>query len=509
MSQKRKISFADLASTFGRAAPIYNPQPVNHPPVLTPQQEAAKAQEDKRRQEIARRQAKRPTDRTIAEDLTDVCIGDGVERYRKLRDLERKLDAVMMQKRLDVSEGVGTSSSTREGTLRVWISNTAEGQPWQVIEEGGGAFGEDGTFDFGDNSQARYRVKIEARLLPDLEEADGEQDGAGDAMEQDGAEPKKKATMLPQPNEKTKLSHFFKQITIDFDRPASLQPDGFASIEWKKAQVNNPQIPATDPEANFDCLEFERKSDEEINVTIKLTRDELPERFKLSKPLADLLDTEESSRAGVVAGIWEYVRANGLQEDDEKRSIVCDERLKAVFEGHETLLFPHVPDMVLRHLQPLPPICLPYTIRVDKDYISPSDESATASAPTIYDIRVPLPSPLIRQMQAIHSSPSHLASLRAITQLDDDLALMVQKVNHTNAKRKFYDSLARDPTSFIKRWVSSQQRDLEVILAEGGRGNGVEEWAGEEFRKGGKDSIWAGTLAKESVGLWLARQKAH
>lgn len=180
-----------------------------------------------------------------------------------------------------------------------------------------------------------------------------------------------------------------------------------------------------------------------------------------------------------------------------------------VFAGADTIYFPHVPEQILVHLSPLPQVRLQYTIRVDKDYISPSDDSATASAPTIYDVRIPLPSPLRRQMQSIHSSPSHLANLRVITQLDDDLALMVQKINHTNAKRKFYDSLARDPTSFIKRWVSSQQRDLEVVLAEGGRGNGVEEWAGEEFRRGGKDSMWGGTLAKESVGLWLARQKAH
>lgn len=330
MSQKRKITFADLESTLHRVAPIYNPQAPGHAPPLSAAQEAARQQEELRRREVARRQSKKPTDRTIADDLSDVCIGDGVQRYRKLRDIERKLDAVMMQKRLDVSEGVTTSSSKREGILRIWISNTAEGQPWQVIEDGGGAFGEDGTFDFGENSQARYRVKIEGRLLPDPEQMDDDEDKDGEAMDHDGAEIKKKPTMLPQPNEKTKLSHFFKHITIDFDRPASLQPDGFGSIEWKKPQMTNPPGSSTDSEANFDCLEFERKSDEEINVTINLTRDETPERFKLSKPLADLLDTEENDRAGVVAGIWEYVRANGLQEDDEHRRIVCDERLRAV-----------------------------------------------------------------------------------------------------------------------------------------------------------------------------------
>lgn len=111
-------------------------------------------------------------------------------------------------------------------------------------------------------------------------------------------------------------------------------------------------------------------------------------------------------------------------------------------------------------------------------------------------------------MRAIHSSPSHLATLKAITQIDDDIALLIQKIQHVNAKRKFYDALARDPASFLKRFTSSQQRDLQVILAEGGRGFGDEGYAGEEFRRGGTDGVWGGALARESVGLWLARQKA-
>jgi SWI/SNF-related matrix-associated actin-dependent regulator of chromatin subfamily D len=29
-------------------------------------------------------------------------------------------------------------------------------------------------------------------------------------------------------------------------------------------------------------------------------------------------------------GVWDYVRVMGLEEDDEKRSFDCDDRLKAV-----------------------------------------------------------------------------------------------------------------------------------------------------------------------------------
>lgn len=468
-----------------------------------------------RRAEAIKRQARKPTDLDLPEDLADVCIGDGVERYNKMRELERKLDAAMMAKRLQIQEGF-PGNKYREGVMRVWISNTAEGQPWQVMEEGGESFGADGTFDFGDNSHARYRCKIHGRLLPDPEDEliqeelaslRGNKEDDGDA-----ATEKKKKTMMPLPGEKTRLSHFFKSITIEFDRPASLQPDGFSTIEWKKPTQANPSTQAQGANdnnaADFDDLIFERKSDEDMNVTINFVRDESPERFTLSPELADLLDTAEDTRAGVVEGIWEYIRAFGLQEDEENRRIVCDESLKKVFKT-ESLYFPYIPDQILPHLTPLKPIKLPYTIRVDKAYLSPpADSKIAASQATVYDIRVQVPTALQRQMRAIHSSPSHLANLKKINQINDDLALMIQKIKHLHAKHKFQEGLAKDPAGFIKRWTSSQERDLEIILAEGGRGFGDEGYVSEEFRRGGEDGVWGGPLAKESVALWLARQKA-
>lgn len=329
-AQKRKISFADLETTFRRAGPVYAPAQAGHAQAQYAQQQQQSQREEQeklRRAEAAKRISRKPTDRNIPDELSAVCIGDGVERYHKLRDVERKLDAVMMQKRFDVAEGL-TSSMKKEGILRVWISNTAEGQPWQVMDEGGSGMGDDGTFDFADNSQATYRVKIEGRLLEDPEDKDEEEHKDPDAMDQDSAPAQKKTSSLP--NTRTKLSHFFKSMTVEFDRAPALQSDGFSSIEWKKPVPASPAVPSSDAESSFDCLEFERKGDEEMSVTINLVREELPERYKLSKQLADLLDTEEEDRAGVVAGIWEYVRAMGLQEDEENRRIVCNTQLREV-----------------------------------------------------------------------------------------------------------------------------------------------------------------------------------
>jgi SWI/SNF-related matrix-associated actin-dependent regulator of chromatin subfamily D len=430
------------------------------PAVSQAAQAQQQAQEEARRREAARRQARKPTDLDIDDDLAEATITDAAILYRKLRDQEKRLDAIMTKKRLDILEGT-SGQMPSEGVLRLFISNTAEGQPWQMANDDGNAgFNDDGTFDFADNNQARYRVKIEGKLL----------EGSDDILE----DSELKSTLPPMAP--IKMSHFFKRVTVDFNRPAALQSNEFNKVEWLKK----------DGEADVDCIAFGRKSDEELQITINLYLDEQPERFKLSSQLAWILDMDTATRADVVQGIWDYARLFKLTDP-----------------------FPNLPELILEHLSPLEPIKLPYTIRIDKDYIAPEDESIPPSKYMIYDIRVKVPSTTKRLMQAIISSPRHMANLKKITQVNDDTALLLEKARHLNSKRKFLLSLSQDPATFVKRWTSSQQRDLEIILAEAGRGGGDEGYAGEEFRRGGKDGAWGTDLAREAVGLWLARQKNH
>jgi SWI/SNF-related matrix-associated actin-dependent regulator of chromatin subfamily D len=101
--------------------------------------------------------------------------------------------------------------------------------------------------------------------------------------------------------------------------------------------------------------------------------------------------------------------------------------------------------------------------------------------------------------------PNYTAMLRQVVALDDQLAILIQAINQSKARYSFHSSMAQDPVRFIKKWTSSQKRDLEVILGETTKGGG-DEWLPEEFRRGGKDSIWASDLVRESVGLMVARR---
>jgi len=297
---------------------------------------AATREAEQKAKDSAKNRAKAPTDKTIPDGVEDIIIGDGVKQYKDMREIERRLDAVMMRKRLDLAE-IKPQSHERSRTLRIWISNTAETQPWQ------GRRLEEDAFDFNTGMEGSFKVKIEGRVLDDGktnadsdDEADDETAKANghpdnpDEMDHDGPSDSTKTPAATSTKPRPKLSHFFKRITVEFDRGKDLHSDGVVPFEWKKPSNIPPNATTLPATADFDCLEFERKSDENVNCTVSLYRDETPECFAVSKDLMEIVDLEEGTRDRVVTGIWDYARALNLQQDDEKRLIQCDDRLRAV-----------------------------------------------------------------------------------------------------------------------------------------------------------------------------------
>lgn len=455
--------------------------------------------------EAAQRRARKPTDKNIPDGLEDVIIGEGVGQYKNLRELEKRLDAAVVRKRLDIQDSI-SKTVKKYRTLRIWITNTVENQPWQGAGNNPGS--------------GRYKVRIEGRLLDDTSDPTAQEDDdaaegdatGDDAMDQDkeGEQSKKSESKL-QPQ---RFSHFFKTINIDFDKPANAIPEEVKSVNWSKPQAG-PNATSAPANAEFDSIQFSRNSQENLNVTLSLVRDESPERLKLSKELAEVLDVEEETRSGIVLGIWDYIRAMELQEDEEKRTVRCDHRLRSVntsveriYEalltlfyqifGREQMFFPQIPESIASHTSPVEPIKLPYTIRVDEDFHKDP-------TPTIYDIQVAVEDPLRAKMMALIQNQQYAAGMQKISLLDDQVALIVQALTHSRARHSFFTALSKDPANFVKRWVNSQRRDLETIMGDitsGGDTNGP------EFRRGGDGSVWDTDVAREAVRYMLARPEA-
>jgi len=120
-------------------------------------------------------------------------------------------------------------------------------------------------------------------------------------------------------------------------------------------------------------------------------------------------------------------------------------------------------------------------------------------SPQVHDITIFIDDPIRQKMHAVMQSPSYIGMLREISTIDDHIAVLVQAINHSKAKRDFWRSLAEDPADFVKRWVSSQKRDLDTLSGEA-PGRMVEE---DEVHKA---TQWRERVA-ESVYLLLAKQR--
>ncbi|KAM3512784.1 hypothetical protein MY11210_003569 [Beauveria gryllotalpidicola] len=468
-----------------------------HPAVpLTQAQMAQQQQAQAQAAELAKRRSRKPTDKNIPDGVEDSIVNpESAQRYRDLKDIERLLDATITRKRLDVLDNTQHPTKLTK-TLRIWISNTVQDQVWQ----GNGPTSD--SFDFSGAAEASYRVKIEGRLLDDEASEDeiGKPSAANAATEDNDVKMDEDAVTTERSgiSNKSKLSHFFKAMTVDFDR-SRFRNGAEQSVEWKKPdaalrQPNGPNLPAA---ADFDEITFKRNGDENANVTINLFRQEIPEQYQFSSELVDVVDMKEGTQQEAVMGLWEYIRQRSLQEDEEKRNFRCDELLKKVVRG-DVGFIPMLNEYVAQNLRPLPPVSLPYTIRVDEEFHKNPQ-------PTIYDIQVAISDPLRASLQEVINNPQYLAMLKDISGLDEQLARLVQAVSASKAKHTFMKSLGDDPATFVRNWLSSQKRDLEVIMGEGS--NGGDNGYGDEWRRGGSNSVWATQTARESVNVLLSRQR--
>lgn len=338
------------------------------PPRYTAEQTAFQAQNTKAQMDanMASRKARAPTDLNLPDGIEETVIGDGVQQYKKLQEIEGKLDATMMRMRLQIQDDMFRRPKYYR-TLRIFIWNTVKDQPWQL----GGL--EQNAFDFNTDLQGSYKIFINGKLLPEEDPIEAESDADSGSEDEsihadrenrddamvtgEGAKHKKRKaqaddevpedTDKPSPiQSKTRLSHFFKAITVDMHRDShiQLQPDGTTTLEWKKPPPQ-PNAQTLVQDADFDILDFERKGEENINCTVNFFLDEEPERYQLSPALARICDEKAEDRATIMWKLWQYINAHGLLQDEEKKTISCDELLRAVRgSSHSTIPYFNIPN---------------------------------------------------------------------------------------------------------------------------------------------------------------------
>lgn len=326
------------------------------------------------------------------------------QAYMDLLAFERKLDATIMRKRLDIQEALKRPMKQKR-KLRIFISNTF--YPSKEPIEGGDAAAAEGTV-------ASWELRVEGRLLEDTKS---------------------------EPNKiKRKFSSFFKSLVIELDKDL-YGPDNHL-VEWHRTHTTQ----------ETDGFQVKRPGDRNVRCTILLLLDYQPLQFKLDPRLARLLGVHTQTRPVIISALWQYIKTHKLQDSHEREFINCDKYLEQIF-GCPRMKFAEIPQRLNPLLHPPDPIVINHVISVEG--------GAESKQTACYDIDVEVDDTLKNQMNNFLLST---ASQQEIQGLDSKIHETVDTINQLKTNREFFLSFAKEPQTFIHRWIVSQTRDLKVSM---------------------------------------------
>lgn len=327
--------------------------------------------------------------------------------YSQLVELEDRVDAILCRKKIDMLETL-KSPSRFQKTLRIHVFNTFANQT-------------PANSDSVSAEPASWSLKIIGRIL-----GDGQKLGVS----------------CP------KFSSFFKKITVYLDQ--NLYPDNHV-ILWDSSR--SPAL--------HEGFEIKRKGDKELTAIIRLEMNYVPEKFKLSPALQEVLGFEVETRARVLAALWHYIKTRKLQLPHDTSTFTCDPPLRKIF-GEEKLKFSLVPQKINPHLTAPQPIHLEHRIKLSGN--SPAGN-------TCYDVLVDVPFTLQKELSTFLSD---LEKNKEIDAYDDTISTAIKKIHEHQRRRAFFLGFSQSPYDFLNALVASQDRDLKLVVDDSTRDSEME-----------------------------------
>ncbi|PSR95936.1 SWI/SNF complex component like [Actinidia chinensis var. chinensis] len=328
--------------------------------------------------------------------------------YTQLLEFESRVDAALARKKIDIQESIKNPARVQK-TLRIYVFNTFSNQ-MQTVPENKNA------------ESPSWSLKIIGRILEDGMDTNA----AGMVQKQNSLYPK--------------FSYFFKKVTIYLEQ--NLYPDNHV-ILWESAR--SPAV--------HEGFEVKRKGDKEFTAIIRLEMNYMPEKYKLSPALMDVLGIEVETRPRVMAALWHYVKIRKLQIPSDPSYFMCDPPLRKVF-GEDKMRFSMISQKISPHLTPPQPIHLEHKIKL-------SGNNPTGN--TCYDVLVDVPVSLQREMSAFLAN---LEKHKEIDACDEAISAAIKKIHKHRRRRAFFLGFSQSPAEFINALIASQSRDLKLVTGD-------------------------------------------
>lgn len=405
--------------------------------------------------------------------------------YKKLVDMEEKLDLAIMRKQQDIREALKQQSPVTRRTFRLYIFNTYRSQP--------------GNAGVTDDDVPSWSLRIQGQLLPLKSDAlnrnpavmNAPTNGAGQNivgphgigiatgpqtlhpglhslsdvhagnanMNPGGMGPSMSNAYgfnpmpgMEQRDTRPRCSDVFKRIVVELDDKLYTENN---LIEWQRNERDQPAH----------GFEISRKGDKECQVRIFLDVNHTPALFKLSVPLSRLLGVKTDTRSGVFVGVWQYIKKMGLQCLNDRTAIRMDAGLKSLLAqsqmAPEVVKLHHLYDVVKSHLAPPDRLEIVYDVKLSGNVVDNQN---------CYDIQVNVQDPLLRES-------SQKSGIFGLT-YPQNLEYQALKEKHVEAlekialhkrRRDFFEGFCESPVDFINHLMLSQTRDLKVLGGSTGR----------------------------------------
>ncbi|KAI4367129.1 hypothetical protein MLD38_022899 [Melastoma candidum] len=72
--------------------------------------------------------------------------------------------------------------------------------------------------------------------------------------------------------------------------------------------------------------------------------------LRVSQELQSLVGVPEIPRPHALKRVWDYIKDNNLQDPNDKKTIICDEKLKKLFGGKDRVGFLEIAGLISPHL---------------------------------------------------------------------------------------------------------------------------------------------------------------
>ena len=277
--------------------------------------------------------------------------------------------------------------------------------------------------------------------------------------------------------EEKKFTDFFSKLSITFENNI------YQKIIWENNNNINDKLYDNNNEQNIDSklnsgFMVQRELFEDIKnfkVEIKLYINYPTPEFSLSPELSYILGIKQGTRTNILYHIWQYIKLNSLQDNENPCIIINNTPLQKIFKCIN-MNFESLISKLNENLKNPEPIIIEFNIK-DLSYDYKKNE-------ILKDIVIDIEDPYFNNILSFLSNydeesllfPKNLFPnsvshnevekyLSQINDIDKKMNTMINILNKHKYRYEFYEAYSKDPIKFINNFII-QQNELIKILDE-------------------------------------------